>query len=114
MVLHDVQPQIIDVRIADAVDVPKDGNGSADLRDQIIEGLSKPLGQKTLPTMLLYDERGLRLYDAITTDCPEYYLFASVPPSRLVRPIPDCLLITIELLVPKRIFSRTMRTTSCV
>lgn len=111
--LHDVQPQIIDVRIADAVDVPKDGNGSADLRDQIIEGLSKPLGQKTLPTMLLYDERGLRLYDAITTDCPEYYLFASVLPSRPV-PIPDCLLITIELLVPKRIFSRTMRTTSCV
>ena len=25
--------------------------------------------------MLLYDERGLRLYDAITTEAPEYYPF---------------------------------------
>ncbi|KAI0648157.1 hypothetical protein C8Q79DRAFT_556266 [Trametes meyenii] len=45
------------------------------IRDQIIEGLSQPAGQKWLPTMLLYDEHGLRLYDAITTDAPEYYLF---------------------------------------
>lgn len=45
------------------------------LRDDILKGLSLPFGQKTLPTMLLYDERGLRLYDAITTDAPEYYLF---------------------------------------
>lgn len=49
---------------------------SADsMRDQIIKGLSLPVGQKVLPTMLLYDERGLRLYDAITTDAAEYYLF---------------------------------------
>ena len=27
--------------------------------------------------MLLYDEYGLRLYDTITTKCPEYYLFAA-------------------------------------
>ena len=45
------------------------------MREQIIAGLSKPAGQKTLPTMLLYDERGLRLYDAITTSAEEYYLF---------------------------------------
>lgn len=45
------------------------------LRAQILQGLTAPPGQKTLPTMLLYDERGLRLYDAITTDADEYYLF---------------------------------------
>lgn len=49
------------------------------LRDDILAGLtgSRPAGERTLPTMLLYDERGLRLYDAITTDAPEYYLFAA-------------------------------------
>lgn len=45
------------------------------LREQIHAGLGQPTGEKTLPTMLLYDERGLRLYDAITTDAEEYYLF---------------------------------------
>lgn len=45
------------------------------LCDEIIEGLQKPQGQRTLPTILLYDERGLRLYDEITTKAPEYYLF---------------------------------------
>ena len=30
-----------------------------------------------MPTMLLYDERGLRLYDDITTAVPEYYLFGA-------------------------------------
>jgi uncharacterized SAM-dependent methyltransferase len=38
-------------------------------------GLQKPQGQRTLPTILLYDEQGLRLYDEITTKVPEYYLF---------------------------------------
>ena len=52
-----------------------DGPADASLRDQILHGLLAPPGQKSLPTMLLYDERGLRLYDAITTDAPEYYLF---------------------------------------
>ncbi|KAJ3558000.1 hypothetical protein NM688_g1170 [Phlebia brevispora] len=45
------------------------------MHEQILEGLSQPTGKKNLPTMLLYDERGLRLYDAITTDADEYYLF---------------------------------------
>ncbi|KAI0631951.1 DUF323 domain-containing protein [Trametes polyzona] len=45
------------------------------IRDDIVAGLSQPAGQKWLPTMLLYDERGLRIYDEITTGAPEYYLF---------------------------------------
>ncbi len=45
------------------------------IRDQLLAGLSQPQGQKTIPTLLLYDERGLRLYDDITTEAAEYYLF---------------------------------------
>ncbi|KAF8573928.1 hypothetical protein K439DRAFT_1624720 [Ramaria rubella] len=41
----------------------------------MLSGLNQPTGKKSLPTLLLYDERGLRLYDAITTDAHEYYLF---------------------------------------
>ena len=70
-------PQIIDVRIRD-VDPSNETHGegaNVQLRQQIIDGLSKPTGKKTMPTMLLYDERGLRLYDRITTGCLEYYLF---------------------------------------
>lgn len=45
------------------------------LCDEIIKGLQNPRGQRILPTILLYDEQGLRLYDEITTKAPEYYLF---------------------------------------
>ncbi|EIW74660.1 DUF323 domain-containing protein [Coniophora puteana RWD-64-598 SS2] len=79
-----VSPSIIDVRpkaiavgnagpAAEASHTGSDG----ELGQQIVEGLSAPAGQKTMPTMLLYDERGLQLYDAITTEAPEYYLFAA-------------------------------------
>lgn len=53
------------------------GTDDAALRAQIVAGLTAAPGNKTLPTMLLYDEHGLRLYDAITTDAEEYYLFAA-------------------------------------
>lgn len=66
--------QILDVRVPDA---DERASVEDDVRAQIIEGLSKAAGSKTLPTILLYDEHGLRLYDAITTGCPEYYLFAA-------------------------------------
>lgn len=46
-----------------------------DISHQIVEGLMRPAGEKHMPTMLLYDERGLRLYDDITTEAQEYYLF---------------------------------------
>jgi L-histidine Nalpha-methyltransferase / hercynylcysteine S-oxide synthase len=48
-----------------------------DLTHDILTGLEKPAGERNLPTMLLYDERGLRLYDDITTQAPEYYLFGA-------------------------------------
>ncbi|KAJ7080553.1 hypothetical protein C8R44DRAFT_653560 [Mycena epipterygia] len=48
-----------------------------DMSAQVLKGLQAPGGAKQLPTMLLYDERGLRLYDDITTHVPEYYLFSA-------------------------------------
>ncbi|TFY59280.1 hypothetical protein EVG20_g7851, partial [Dentipellis fragilis] len=62
--------EIVDVRVND-----KARNGETDIRSEILTGLARPEGQKSLPTMLLYDERGLRLYDDITTSVNEYYLF---------------------------------------
>ncbi|KDR82860.1 hypothetical protein GALMADRAFT_134402 [Galerina marginata CBS 339.88] len=54
-----------------------DGIVVTDIPKQIVDGLSRPFGEKQMPTMLLYDERGLRLYDDITTEVPEYYLFGA-------------------------------------
>ena len=62
---------ILDVR-AGLAGTPKPGSS---IRDDILAGLAKPAGEKTIPTLLLYDERGLKIYDEITTDAPEYYLF---------------------------------------
>ena len=63
------------VEIIDLHSRSNDGIVVSDIPDQIIAGLSEPFGQKYIPTMMLYDERGLRLYDDITTAAPEYYLF---------------------------------------
>lgn len=64
--------QIIDVRVND-----KAQNGEQDIRREILAGLAQPTGQKTLPTLLLYNEAGLRIYDEITTDAEQYYLFGA-------------------------------------
>ncbi|KAH9480612.1 Ergothioneine biosynthesis protein 1 [Psilocybe cubensis] len=64
--------EIIDVHSLSAEGFP-----IADIPTQIMNGLSRPFGHKQLPTMLLYDEQGLQLYDDITTAAPEYYLFAA-------------------------------------
>ncbi|TFK52328.1 DUF323 domain-containing protein [Heliocybe sulcata] len=66
-------PQILDVRVHD----DKRTDAGQELKQQIVAGLSKPAGQRTIPTLVLYDERGLRLYDDITTEAPEYYLFGA-------------------------------------
>lgn len=65
-------PKIIDVRLESGT---TDTTSAASLRSAILSGLDQSSGQKSLPTLLLYDERGLRLYDVITTDADEYYLF---------------------------------------
>ena len=58
-------PQIIDIRSDTA---------SFALKQQIQTGLNPALGgEKTLPTLLLYDEPGLRLFEE-STYLDEYYL----------------------------------------
>jgi len=50
--------EIIDIRES------KDSYGSTPhLRSEIIQGLSKPPGKRTLPPELLYDEVGLKIYN---------------------------------------------------
>lgn len=48
-----------------------DRPAAADIKSEVLEGLAKP--QKTLPAKYFYDERGSRLFEAIT-QLPEYYL----------------------------------------
>lgn len=61
---HEVE--IIDIRIV------KTGFESA-LRDDILSGLRGTPGLKTLPTLLLYNEPGLKIFEDITY-LEEYYL----------------------------------------
>src|SRR5438309_2342292 len=66
-----MDPLIVDVR----ENTSSNTSLSNTIVDAIIEGLSKPSGARSLTTLLLYNERGLRLYDDITTKATEYYLF---------------------------------------
>ncbi|KAG0241493.1 hypothetical protein B0O80DRAFT_443506 [Mortierella sp. GBAus27b] len=55
---------------------PENAAPEFDLRSMILSGLcpSTPGAHKTIPTMVLYDDRGLQIYDDIT-HLEEYYLF---------------------------------------
>ncbi|ESZ95365.1 DUF323 domain protein [Sclerotinia borealis F-4128] len=54
------------------IDIRHDGAEIA-LKDEILASLKPQSGLKSLPTLLLYDERGLQIYEEITY-LPEYYL----------------------------------------
>ncbi|QSZ34181.1 hypothetical protein DSL72_005770 [Monilinia vaccinii-corymbosi] len=56
----------------DIIDIRHDG-AEIELRDEILASLRPQSGLKSLPTLLLYDERGLQIYEEITY-LPEYYL----------------------------------------
>ncbi|EIW71173.1 hypothetical protein TREMEDRAFT_42626 [Tremella mesenterica DSM 1558] len=69
--------------------LPPPSTSGPSLKEQIEQGLTKTEKlipgekeedekwsyKKTIPTLVLYDEQGLRLYDKITSHAPEYYLF---------------------------------------
>ena len=57
------------------IDLHSHSSNILDIPQQLRDGLSRLPGQKRIPTILLYDERGLKLYDDLTTEAPEYYLF---------------------------------------
>lgn len=56
-----------------STDQSLDAFDSEDLADTIIKSLEKPLNCKSIPTFILYDKRGLQLFDQIT-HLNEYYL----------------------------------------
>jgi L-histidine Nalpha-methyltransferase / hercynylcysteine S-oxide synthase len=62
--------RIIDVRLNNQA-----SNGEVNIRDEVIKGLSRPVNQKILPQVLLYNEEGLRIFDEITTQVSEYYIY---------------------------------------
>ena len=67
------------VSTTDIIDVHSTSSGDVgnDVPAAIVCGLSKPAHQRTLPTLLLYTETGLRIYDELTTKATEYYLFSA-------------------------------------
>ena len=73
--MSSTDPTIVDVRVPHTSE--SISTAIASLRTQILAGLLRPPRQRTLPTLLLYDERGLRIYDDITTMAKEYYLFGA-------------------------------------
>ena len=64
--------RIIDVRLNSNA-----SNGEVNIREEIIKGLSRPAGQRTLPQLLLYDDEGLRIFDEISTNADDYYVAAA-------------------------------------
>lgn len=67
---------IIDVRSQNPLGTSS-GDIDNDVSAAVVSGLSKPAHQRTLPTLLLYTETGLRIYDELTTKATEYYLFGA-------------------------------------
>lgn len=68
--------EIIDVHINNlsGASTGADDNG---VSAAIISGLSKPVHERTLPTLLLYTEAGLKIYDELTARAADYYLFGA-------------------------------------
>jgi hypothetical protein len=52
----------------------EDAFSNTELKKTILDGLDQPLNCKSVPTYILYDSRGLRLFDEITYLEGEYYL----------------------------------------
>ena len=67
---------IIDVRTQNLTGASSGGTDN-EVTTAILSGLAKPAHQRTLPTLLLYTETGLRIYDELTTKASEYYLFGA-------------------------------------
>ncbi|KAI8883365.1 hypothetical protein K501DRAFT_249721 [Backusella circina FSU 941] len=52
----------------------EDAFSNTELKKTILDGLDQPFNCKSVPTYILYDSRGLRLFDEITYLDEEYYL----------------------------------------
>lgn len=66
------RPAKIKSEAADIVDI-RDGGEPLQLADAIRSGLHAPAGSRSLPSLLLWNEQGLKHFEAVTYT-PEYYL----------------------------------------
>lgn len=55
-------------------DNSEDAFNGSDLVNTILDALDKPMNHKSIPTYILYDKKGLQLFDQITQLDDEYYL----------------------------------------
>ena len=62
---------VLDVRTSS--DVGEDANW-ASVREELVRGLQAERHTRKIPTVVLYDEKGLKIYDKITTDAAECYV----------------------------------------
>ena len=66
-------PERINASLLDIIDIRR-GEIEFNLLDEINAGLNPPAGrERSLPSMIFYDEKGLRLFEEITY-LDEYYL----------------------------------------
>lgn len=72
-----VATDIVDVHAAQTPLGATPGDVDNGVPAAILSGLSRSTHNRTLPTLLLYTETGLRIYDELTTKAAEYYLFGA-------------------------------------
>lgn len=65
--LHSFQKhtEILNIPKIDIIDIRHDGV-ETNLREEIFNSLKPKTGPKTMPTLLLYDERGLQLFEEVS------------------------------------------------
>lgn len=67
---------IIDVRSRNPSGTSS-GNTDNGVTAAVVSGLSKPTHQRAFTSLVLYTETGLRIYDELTTQAQDYYLFGA-------------------------------------
>jgi hypothetical protein len=56
------------------LDIRHHGDDTSNLRDELVASLTRPVSFKTVPSILLWDDRGQRLFEDILA-CSQYYPF---------------------------------------
>ncbi|KAJ9066057.1 hypothetical protein DSO57_1013499 [Entomophthora muscae] len=76
------------------IDIKQPGFAELNLKKLILDGISGGSGEKNIPTLVLYDDRGLQLFDQITY-LDEYYLTGAeidilqLQSAQIIENIPD-------------------------
>jgi hypothetical protein len=71
-------PKMDSVSTIDIIDIRHDAV-EVNLKDEILKSLRPESGSKTLPTLLLYNERGLQLFEEVGFVCREIVPVVLIP-----------------------------------